>query len=34
MGIIIRNGIPYGAADSKDITVVDKYSDLASLAVK
>ena len=34
MGIIIRNGIPYGAADSKDITVVEKYSDLADLAVK
>lgn len=34
MGIIIRNGIPYGAADSKDITVVDRYSDLANLAVK
>ena len=34
MGIIIRNGIPYGAADSKDVTVVEKYSDLANLAVK
>lgn len=34
MGIIIRNGIPYGAADSKDVTVVAKYSDLANLAVK
>lgn len=34
MGIIIRNGIPYGAADSKDVTVVAKYSDLADLAVK
>lgn len=34
MGIIIRNGIPYGAADSKDVTIVAKYSDLADLAVK
>jgi len=34
MGIIIRNGIPYGAADSKDVTTVEKYSDLADLAVK
>lgn len=34
MGIIIRNGIPYGAADSKDITTVSTFSDLGDLAVK
>ena len=34
MGIIFRNGIPFGATDSKDVTIVANYADLANLTVK
>lgn len=34
MGIIYRNGIPYGGADSHDVSVVADYAALEALTVK